>query len=156
MWGHGQSTRSTTPPHQPSPSHLTLLSTVGFSSSPSKQWTLSAINRPHDLSRQAYKSPSDASVTTPQLFINFTISWLACTVSHGVYPESLDIKSIMWYNTCECISPWTVQGSAGCWSQARRQSSPPVFAGRPSGSPTSLAGCRKGIPSEEGKGSTGR
>lgn len=142
------------PPHQRFPSHLTLLSTVGFSSSPSKQWTASLINRPPDLSHQAYKSPwcfrHNTSIIYKchnQLVGMYCLSW--------VHPESLDIKSIMWYNTCVCVSPWTVQGSPGCWSQARRQSSPPVFAGRPSGSPTSLAGCRKGIPSEEEKGSMG-
>lgn len=104
MWSHGQTTLSTqetiqAPPPalslSPNPLEYSNVSAAHHPSSEQSPWSI----RPHDLSCQAHKSPSDASVTTPQLFINVTIGWLACTVSHGVYPECLDIKSIMWYNT---------------------------------------------------------
>lgn len=176
MWSHDRSTLSSlsrktikTPPLS-SPFSPNLLSTLAFSSSLSNQWTATSINRPHTLSCQAYKSADDAPVTPPQLFINVKISkiipffrivakitWFENNVCILILMESTHfghlINKVLCF--CVCISPWTVRGSRECWSQARRRSSPPGSVGRPSGSPTSLAGCRTDCPSEEERGSEG-
>lgn len=98
-----------------SPSRLTLWSTLAFSSSQSNQWTAESINRPHTLSWQAYISAGDAPVTPPRLFINLKISkitpvfgivakitWFENAIvlyphAHGIYTESLDMRSTICY-----------------------------------------------------------